>query len=121
MSMSFVTVIILRTMSIDVGLMSIPMIVLVTIPVVMTGCPMIVTAFILQIGFAHRFVIMFVPLFMAMHMTATFLFPVKVSQVIFALLFAIMAVSVFADFLICMTMLGQFMILSILVFSRVGQ
>jgi hypothetical protein len=117
-AMSLVALIIMRTMSIAVGLVSIPMIVLVTIPVVMT-------AFAMQIGFAHGFVIMFVPVFvtvfMAIHMTAAFLFPVKISQVIFAFLLAIMAVSVFADFLICMTMLGQFMVLSILGFIRVGQ
>jgi hypothetical protein len=105
--------------------MDIPMIVLVTIPVVMTGFPVIVTAFILQIGLAHGFVIVFmavfVIMFMAMPVTVPFMVPVKISQIIFALWFAIMAVSVFADVLICMTMLGQFMVLSILGFIRVGQ
>jgi hypothetical protein len=112
-------------MSIPVGFMVISTILLVTIPVVMMGFPVIVTAFMLQIGLAHGFVIMFVlvfgGVFMAMPMNVPFLVPVKISQVIFALLFAIMAVSVFADALICMTMLGQFMVLSILGFIRVGQ
>jgi hypothetical protein len=70
-------------------------------------------------------VIVLVPVFvtmsMAMNMTVPFLFPVKISQVIFAFLLVITAVSVFEDFLICMTMLGQFMVLSILGFIRVGQ
>ena len=68
------------------------------------SAPRIVTAFSMRIGFAHGFVIMFVPVFVpvfvAIHMTATFLFPVKISQVIFAFLLAIMAVSVFTDALI---------------------
>jgi hypothetical protein len=105
-------------MSIPAGFMGIPMILLVTIPV-------IVTVFMLQIGLAHGFVIMFVrvfvTVFMALRMTVPFLISTKISQVIFALLFAIMALSVFADLLICMTMLGQFMVLSILGFIRVGQ
>jgi hypothetical protein len=87
----------------------------------MTGFPVIVTVFMLQIGLGNGFVIMFVPVFRAMPMTVPSLVPVKISQVIFALLFAIMAVSVFADALICMRMLGQFMVLSILGFIRVGR
>jgi hypothetical protein len=118
MSMSFVTVTVVCTVSIALGLMCITMIVLVTFPVVMT-------AFALQIGFVHGFVIMFVPVFvtmlMAVNMTVPFLLPVKISQVIFTFLLAIMAVCVFADLLICLTMLGQFMVPSILGFIRVGQ
>jgi hypothetical protein len=125
MSMPFVTVIIVCTMSSLVRVMRIPMILLVTISVVMTGFPVIVTAFMLQIGLAHGFVIVFVPVlvtvFMAMPMTVLFLVLAKISQVIFALLFAIMAVSVFADALISMTMLRQLMVPSILGFIRDSQ
>jgi hypothetical protein len=120
-AMSLVALIIMRTMSIAVGLVSIPMIALVTTPVVMTVFPVIVTAFSMRIGFAHGFVTVFVPVFMAMLMAVALLLPVKISQVISAFLLAIMAVSLFADFLICMTMFGQFMVLSILGFIRVGQ
>jgi hypothetical protein len=83
----------------------------------MTSFPVIVTVFMLQIGLTHGFVIMFI----TMPMTVPLLVPAKTSQVIFAFLLAIMAVSVFAVFLISLRMLGHFMAMSILGFIRVGQ
>jgi hypothetical protein len=88
--------------------MAISMILLVTIPVVMTPLP------------CKRAYPQLCDHVYAAAMIVPFL-PRQVSQVIFALLLPIMAVSVFADTLICMTMFGQPRGLSILGFIRAEQ
>jgi hypothetical protein len=110
--------------------MDIPVIMLMGIAVsfrlsVFVTVPMVVIVTVIMPVFVGITVIVLVPVFVtvfvAMHMTVSFLFPVKISQVIFAFSLVIMAVRVFADVWIGMTLLGQFMVLSTLGFIHVGQ